>query len=88
MNSQTVKVTNESGIHARPASLFLQAATFFKSNITITKNEKSGNAKSLLGLLSLGIKKDTEITINAEGEDEKEAVTELIKLVASKFGEE
>jgi phosphocarrier protein HPr len=88
MTSQTVMVTNESGIHARPASLFLQAATSFKSNITITKNEKSGNAKSLLGLLSLGIKKGSEITINAEGEDEKEAVTALVKLVASKFGEE
>lgn len=88
MTSQTVKVTNESGIHARPASLFLQAATSFKSDITVTKNGKNGNAKSLLSLLSLGIKKDTEIAINADGEDEKEAVTVLVKLVESRFSEE
>jgi phosphocarrier protein HPr len=88
MTSQAVKVTNESGIHARPASLFLQAATSFQSNITITKDGKTGNAKSLLGLLSLGIKKGSDITINADGADEKEAVEALVKLVESKFGEE
>ena len=88
MTSQTVKVINESGIHARPASLFLQEATSFKSNITVTKNGKSGNAKSLLGLLALGINKGSEIMIGAEGEDEKEAVAALAKLVESKFGEE
>jgi phosphocarrier protein HPr len=87
MTSQTLKVDNESGLHARPASLFLQKATSFKSNITVSKNGKSGNAKSLLGLLSLGINKNSEITISAEGEDEKEAVAALVKLVESKFGE-
>ena len=88
MTSQTIKVNNQSGLHARPASLFLQKATSFKSNITVVKNGKSGNAKSLLGLLSLGINKNSEITISAEGEDEKEAVADLVKLVESKFGEE
>jgi phosphocarrier protein HPr len=88
MTSQTVKIINEAGIHARPASLFLQAATAFKSNITVTKNGRSGNAKSLLGLLSLGVNKGSEITIVAEGEDEKEAVAALAKLIESKFGEE
>jgi phosphocarrier protein HPr len=87
MTLQTVTVTNESGIHARPASLFLQKATSFKSNITVTKKGKNGNAKSLLGLLALGINKGSEITIGAEGEDEKEAVAALVKLVESKFGE-
>jgi phosphocarrier protein HPr len=88
MTSQTVKIINEAGIHARPASLFLRVATTFKSNITVTKNGRSGNAKSLLGLLSLGINKSSEITIVAEGEDEKEAVAALTKLIESKFGEE
>ena len=88
MTSQTVNVTNESGIHARPAALFLQAAQSFQSNITVTRDGRTGNAKSLLGLLSLGIKKDSVITINAEGSDEKEAVAALVKLVESKFGEE
>jgi phosphocarrier protein HPr len=88
MTSQTVKITNEAGIHARPASLFLKTATSFQSNIRVTKNDRSGNAKSLLGLLSIGISKNSEITIVAEGEDEKEAVAALVKLVESKFGEE
>jgi phosphocarrier protein HPr len=88
MTSQTVKVMNQTGIHARPASLFINAASSFKSNITISKNGKSGTAKSLLSLLALGISKDSEIAIAAEGEDEREAVATLVKLVESKFGEE
>jgi phosphocarrier protein HPr len=88
MISQNVTVTNQTGIHARPASLFLDTAARFKSDITVAKNGKSGNAKSLLSLLSLGIKKDSEITITANGEDEKEAVTCLVTLVETKFGEQ
>jgi phosphocarrier protein HPr len=87
MISQNVTVTNQTGIHARPAALFISAASKFKANLTVTKNGKSGNAKSLLSLLSLGISKDSEITISAEGEDEKEAVAKLVELVESKFGE-
>jgi phosphocarrier protein len=87
MISQNVIVTNQTGIHARPAALFISAASKFKANLTVTKNGKSGNAKSLLSLLSLGISKDSEITISAEGEDEKEAVAKLVELVDSKFGE-
>jgi phosphocarrier protein HPr len=87
MISQNVIVTNQTGIHARPAALFISAASKFKANLTVTKNGKSGNAKSLLSLLSLGISKDSEITISAEGEDEKEAVAKLVELVESKFGE-
>jgi phosphocarrier protein HPr len=88
MISQNVTVTNQTGIHARPAALFLSTASKFKANLTVTNNGKSGNAKSLLSLLTLGIKKGSEITITAEGEDEKEAVAKLVKLVESKFGEE
>ncbi len=88
MISQKITVLNQTGIHARPAALFLNVSTKFNSNITVTKKEKSGNAKSLLGLLSLGINKGSEITINAEGDDEKEAVAALVKLVEERFGEE
>jgi phosphocarrier protein HPr len=88
MISQTVIVTNQTGIHARPAALFLSTASKFKAELTVSKDGKNGNAKSLLSLLSLGIKKDSAITITAVGEDEQEAVTALVNLVETKFGEE
>lgn len=87
MTSQTIIVSNRTGIHARPAALFLSTASQFKSEISIEKNGKKGNAKSLLSLLALGIKQDSEITIIATGEDENEALSELVKLVETKFGE-
>ena len=87
MTSQTVTVINQTGIHARPASLFIKAASAFRSQITITKNGASGSAKSLLSILALGIHKGSVITIVAAGEDEKEAVATLVQLVESKFGE-
>jgi phosphocarrier protein HPr len=88
MISQTVTVTNQTGIHARPAALFLSTASKFKAELTVSKDGKNGNAKSLVSLLSLGIKKDSAITITAVGEDEQEAVTALVNLVETKFGEE
>ncbi|TCL71541.1 phosphocarrier protein [Hydrogenispora ethanolica] len=88
MTWQTVTVTNQTGLHARPASLFINAAAAFRSKITVTKNDRSGSAKSLLGILALGISKGSEITITAEGEDEAEAVAALVQLVESKFGEQ
>lgn len=88
MYSQNVTVINKSGLHARPASMFVQAASKFKSNIMVKKGEKKLSAKSLISILSLGISANTEIEISAEGEDEKEAVESLIKLINSKFGEE
>jgi Phosphotransferase System HPr (HPr) Family len=88
MISQNVTVMNKTGIHARPASQFISAATKFKSDITISKNGKVGNAKSMINILGLGISAGTEIVISAEGVDEKEAVEALVALVKSKFGEE
>jgi phosphocarrier protein HPr len=88
MISRNVTVTNKTGIHARPASLLISNATKFKSDITIEKNGKKGNAKSMINVLGLAITAGTEITITASGEDEKEAVDTLVKLVESKFGEE
>ena len=80
-------IENKTGIHARPASVFVQTATKFKSKIQIEAKGKKVDAKSILMLMSMGLVKGTELTIIAEGEDEA-AVKELADLVNSKFGEE
>jgi phosphocarrier protein HPr len=82
-----VTITNQVGLHARPATFFIQKANEFKSSIWIEKDERRVNAKSLLGVLSLGIVKGTSINIIAEGVDEEEAVDTLSKLIDSGFTE-
>ena len=81
-------ITNNIGLHARPATFFIQKANEFKSSVWVLKDERKVNAKSLLGVLSLGITKGTEITLVADGPDEVEAADELIKLVSSDFVDE
>ena len=81
-------VNNQVGLHARPATFFIQKANEFKSSIWIEKEERRVNAKSLLGILSLGIVGGTQIRIIADGADEQEAVTALTELVDSGFAEE
>ena len=88
MITKNVIVTNKTGMHARPASLFVKTATKFKSNITIQNEDKKGNAKELISILILAISCGTEVTITADGEDEEEAVDTLVELIESKFGEE
>ena len=73
MYTQNVTINNEVGLHARPATFFIQKANEFKSGIWLEKDERRVNAKSLLGVLSLGIVKGTTITLLADGADEKEA---------------
>ncbi len=80
-----VTVQNQVGLHARPATYFIQKANEFKSTIWIEKEERRANAKSLLGVLSLGILGGTEVSIMASGADEEEAVSELVRLVESGF---
>ena len=87
MVSQEVTINNEVGLHARPATFFIQKANEFKSGIWVEKDERRVNAKSLLGVLSLGITKGTTITLLADGSDEKEAVAALSELVSGNFGE-
>ena len=82
-----VKVQNQVGLHARPATFFIQKANEFKSSIWVEKEERRVNAKSLLGVLSLGIMGGTDIRIIAGGTDEEQAVEELVKLVESGFTE-
>jgi phosphocarrier protein HPr len=80
-----VTVENQVGLHARPATFFIQKANEFKSSIWVEKQERRVNAKSLLGVLSLGIMGGTDIRIIADGSDEKEAVEGLVALVKSGF---
>ena len=82
-----VTVQNQVGLHARPATFFIQKANEFKSSIWVEKEERRANAKSLLGVLSLGIMGGTQIRIIAGGTDEQEAVDALAKLVESGFAE-
>ena len=87
MFTQEITVKNEVGLHARPATYFIQKANEFKSGIWVEKEERRVNAKSLLGVLSLGIAKDTVITLIADGADEAEAVAALADLIENNFGE-
>ena len=87
MCTKEVVINNEVGLHARPATFFIQKANEFKSGIWVEREERRVNAKSLLGLLSLGIVKGTAITLIADGPDEKDALEALAELVASNFGE-
>ena len=87
MASMDFLITNEVGLHARPGALFVQTAQRFKSDIQILKGAKKGNAKSILGVLGLGITKDTTITVEANGEDAEEALKALKALVDNNFGE-
>ena len=80
-----VEVKNQVGLHARPATFFIQKANEFKSSIWVEKEGRRVNAKSLLGILSLGIIGGTTIKIIADGEDENAAVDSLISLVDSGF---
>ncbi len=87
MISKEVTVQNSVGLHARPATFFIQRANEFKSSIWVEKDERRVNAKSLLGVLSLGIVKGTKINIVADGSDQDEAVDTLVTLIESNFSE-
>ena len=88
MTEETTTIENKTGIHARPASQFVQKASSFKSKINLKAKGKTVDAKSILMIMSMGLVKGTEMTIVADGPDEAEAVKALTDLVASKFGEE
>ena len=87
MYEKEVIIQNQVGLHARPATFFIQKANEFRSNIWVEKEERKVSAKSLLGVLSLGITKGTSIKIVAEGSDEADAVNALATLISSDFAE-
>lgn len=82
-----ITVQNQVGLHARPATFFIQKANEYRSSIWVEKEERRANAKSLLGVLSLGITGGTDIRIIADGQDENDAVEALSNLVISGFAE-
>lgn len=94
MKETKIIVNNKVGLHARPASVFVQEATKHVSDIKVccqdpdTCEIREVNAKSILGVLTLGVYQGMEITIRAEGEDEEPAVEALVTLVKNNFGEE
>lgn len=81
MYESKVTIKNEIGLHARPASLFIQEAIKYSSSIAVIKDEKTYNGKSIMSILSMSAGKGQEIIIRATGEDEEEAVKGLINLI-------
>ncbi|AZO93572.1 HPr family phosphocarrier protein [Iocasia frigidifontis] len=88
MLQDKIRIVNESGLHARPATLLTQKAANYKSEILIIYNDKEANAKSILSVMSLGVSCGKEITLKVEGEDEERALKELKEFFASGMGEE
>lgn len=87
MKTRDVVITNASGLHARPATFFIQKANSYKSTILVEKDDRKVNAKSLLGVLSLGIAQGMTIKLIADGQDEEAALNGLASLVNSGFNE-
>ena len=88
MTEATTTIENKTGIHARPASVFVQKASSFKSKVQLKAKGKTVDAKSILMIMSMGLVKGTEVTIVADGPDEADAVAALKGLIDSKFGED
>ena len=87
MISRSVTVQNSHGLHARPATFFIQKANSYSSSVWVEKDERKVNAKSLLGVLSLGIAKGMSVTLIADGPDEDAAISGLVELIESGFSE-
>ena len=87
MYDKKVTVQNQVGLHARPATFFIQKANEYKSTVWVERDERRVNSKSLRGVLSLGIVGGTEIRVIADGPDEKEAVAVLTKMIEAGFSD-
>jgi phosphocarrier protein len=87
MQQINLVIRNKVGLHARPATLFVKAAKGFKSKITVKKDSRSADAKSILSVLALGAGQDASLLVTADGEDEAQALESLRALVDKNFGE-
>ena len=87
MVKKQVTITNNIGLHARPATFFIQKANTYHCSVWVEKDDRRVNAKSLLGVLSLGIAKGMTITLMADGQDEVNAIDGLIELIETGFAE-
>ncbi len=87
MREQTLVITNKIGLHARPATLLVKTATAFESDIALVKGDKSVNAKSMLAVMSAGVKAGDTVIVRASGEDEEQALAAVTALIKSNFNE-
>ena len=87
MLSREVKIQNKIGLHARPATIFVQRATSFKASVWVEKDNRRVNAKSLLGVLSMGLVKDMTVTIITDGTDEEAAMQSMVELITYELDE-
>jgi phosphocarrier protein len=87
MIQREVKITNNSGLHARPATFFIQKANTYRSGVWVVKDDRKVSAKSPLGVLSIGIAKGMTITLVADGEDEQAAIDGLVELIETGFND-
>ncbi len=88
MNARTVTVRNGTGLHARPAGMFVETAKRFRSAVKVIKEGREADGRSPLSLMLLQVTPGVELTIRAEGPDETEAVDALVALIESRFGEQ
>jgi phosphotransferase system HPr (HPr) family protein len=86
MLEQTVSIGSKSGLHARPAAIFIQQAKLFQSQITLSKNGKTVNAKSILSVLTLGAAQGDQIVLGADGDDAQSAINMLASLLEQDLG--
>lgn len=84
----TLTVQHKAGLHARPAALFVQTANKYKANIRVRHGEREANAKSIMGVLTLGASQGAVVVVRAEGDDAQQALDGLRELVESNFGEQ
>jgi len=87
MKEQTFKITADTGVHARPATLLVNKAGQFESEVEMSYNDKTVNLKSIMGVMSLGIPKGAEIKITADGSDEEEAIKGIEEVIKEHLGE-
>ena len=88
MVHQEVEIKNKLGMHARPAALFVQTASKFKSDVYIRRDEHEVNGKSIMGVMMLAAEMGSTVVITANGEDENEAIAALVEIVNNKFNED
>ena len=87
MTSESVVVVNQLGMHARAAAKFVHLATRFQAHVRVARERREMDGKSIMGILLLAAARGSTITISADGADERDAVTALVELVTSGFGE-
>lgn len=88
MVSRQLTIVNKLGLHARAAAKFVSLASSFTSNIQVSKDGKTVNGKSIMGVMMLAASQNSQITVSAEGDDEKLAMEKIQHLIAERFGEE